>query len=791
MMKIVTLGKYFHLEVKSDINLRDPNLEVKLIKENINLIAEYQKEISDQNEHVCCSCRRLLRRKNVTKVNGLDKKSEVWQKLEAFMTECDPNFSSKQLLMCKHCKPLIRSNKMPARCVLNNLKCEPIPDEFKDLDPLSCQLIQLAKCYQTVVRLGTYTGKVPIYNSLKACKGTVFYLPLPLEKTMSTLGNAKDFRPTSLPNPELYVILNGQPTKNKTVWRSLVDVKRVQAAFNKLKDINWLYGNIEDGQSLDDVSKKVIEVANSATRTMLEKATDEDVLGFQSYTIRNLNSKMSTESDIQQYKMNNIKEDPLDNRQVHLDVMCFPTLFPSGKFGEYHSQKEKLTFAEYIKSRLLNEDSRYRLCHSYIFYYLKLKQIKELKSGIYRLLNTVKGGPMTAAQFIDGVNTNGEHLEKRLLTMMQSVRGTNQYWYLRRSEVKRMIGEYGSPTFFLTFSCAEYSSPDIKEYLHKVNDVPPSYNIGKLCTEDPVSVSRQFSLKYNEFFNRLVVKGGVLGQVVHFYFKKEYQARGAPHYHALIWIANAPVIGESKNEDVIRFIEERITCNIPNKETCPELHELVTKYQMHKCSNYCKIKKRSSKNVFVTKCKFGFPRPTCENTVLNNVKESMKSEKKIYHIKHSEEEVRINDYNPLLLLLWQANIDVQFISEASLALAEYVSGYVTKAERSHLQDLWQDVVDNPNIYSKLFKVGIKCLGSREIGLYEACDILLGEPLCRKSVTVQWVDVSMPHKRSRNVKPHQEVEDIAINDPNTEDIYEAGLVMDFYPQRPEELENVSL
>ena len=118
--------------------------------------------------------------------------------------------------------------------------------------------------------------------------------------------------------------------------------------------------------------------------------------------------------------------------------MWFPTLFPFGKFGEYHHRKEKLTFAEYIKSRLLNEDSCYRLCLSYIFY-LKLKQIKELKNGIYRLLNTVKGGTMTAAQFIDGVNTNGEHLEKRLLTMMQSVRGTNQYWYLRRSEVKRIL----------------------------------------------------------------------------------------------------------------------------------------------------------------------------------------------------------------------------------------------------------------------------------------------------------------------------------------------------------------
>ena len=66
------------------------------------------------------------------------------------------------------------------------------------------------------------------------------------------------------------------------------------------------------------------------------------------------------------------------------------------------------------------------------------------------------------------------------------------------------------------------------------------------------------------------------------------------------------VIGESKNEDVIRFIEERITCNIPNKETCPDLHELATNYQMHKCSNYCKLKKRYSKNFFVTNASSDF-----------------------------------------------------------------------------------------------------------------------------------------------------------------------------------------
>ena len=62
----------------------------------------------------------------------------------------------------------------------------------------------------------------------------MFFLPLPLDKTMSTLVNAQDFRPKSLPNPELYVIVNGQPTKNK-IWRTLVDVNSIKAAFEKLK----------------------------------------------------------------------------------------------------------------------------------------------------------------------------------------------------------------------------------------------------------------------------------------------------------------------------------------------------------------------------------------------------------------------------------------------------------------------------------------------------------------------------------------------------------------------------
>ena len=113
-------------------------------------------------------------------------------------------------------------------------------------------------------------------------------------------------------------------------------------------------------------------------------------------------------------------------------------------------------------------------------------------------------------------------------------------------------------------------------------------------------------------------------------------------------------------------------------------------------------RRRKCGNTYITRCRFGFPWQPCETAKLNPVSDSLKSCSRIYQLKRSESETRVNDYNPLLLLLWKANIDIQFIAESSLALAHYVSGYVTKAEKSSMQDLWQQISDNKSIYGRLW-----------------------------------------------------------------------------------------
>ena len=123
-----------------------------------------------------------------------------------------------------------------------------------------------------------------------------------------------------------------------------------------MQDINWLYKSVDD-DAVDNAAKQVIEVANNATNKILEKASKDNVADFQSYTIVNMQGKISTESDIDQFKLLNVKEQPLDNKLKYLNVLRFPVLFPN---GQYHPCTVQISHTEIVKSRLLNKDFHFK-----------------------------------------------------------------------------------------------------------------------------------------------------------------------------------------------------------------------------------------------------------------------------------------------------------------------------------------------------------------------------------------------------------------------------------------------
>ena len=285
----------------------------------------------------------------------------------------------------------------------------------------------------------------------------MFFLPLPLDKMLQTLDEVEDSNET-LASPELYIIVNGRPTKNKVVWCTLVDVNHIKEAVRKLREINWLYKDVKE-DCVDEAVNEVVEVVMNSSCTMLEKATKEDVAGLQCYTIRNLNSKQFTGDDIEQYKLMSVEEQPLDNRQKGLDVMCFPSPFPE-ILESATNVRLKFPIARTSNLACLTRTpvSGKTLANFYLLWH---KEMREISAGVYNILKSHNARPMSAGNMMSKLEVNDQHLEANLCSMLQTVRGTSQFWFAKQGELRCMVQEFGTPTLFLTFSCAEYESHDI------------------------------------------------------------------------------------------------------------------------------------------------------------------------------------------------------------------------------------------------------------------------------------------------------------------------------------------
>ena len=96
----------------------------------------------------------------------------------------------------------------------------------------------------------------------------------------------------------------------------------------------------------------------------------------------------------------------------------------------------------------------------------------------------------------------------------------------------------------------------------------------------------------------------------------------------MLWIEGAPLIGKDDPEHVITWIQDKITCHIPNEKSNPELHRLVARYQYISAVTIV-VEDEKFITTLITVCKFGFPRQTSVCAKVNPVEESLKSRNKI------------------------------------------------------------------------------------------------------------------------------------------------------------------
>jgi hypothetical protein len=114
------------------------------------------------------------------------------------------------------------------------------PESISVLNIFERSLIQLGKCFQTIIKLKPFKYNTKSYSDfVPAMKGIEIHLPLPCEASHD---HVRDTLPSA---DKLNILVDSFPTKEKKIWRSLVNMKKVFKALKYLKIINPNYSSFK------------------------------------------------------------------------------------------------------------------------------------------------------------------------------------------------------------------------------------------------------------------------------------------------------------------------------------------------------------------------------------------------------------------------------------------------------------------------------------------------------------------------------------------------------------------
>uniref|UniRef100_A0A0R0JAQ0 ATP-dependent DNA helicase n=1 Tax=Glycine max TaxID=3847 RepID=A0A0R0JAQ0_SOYBN len=178
---------------------------------------------------------------------------------------------------------------------------------------------------------------------------------------------------------------------------------------------------------------------------------------------------------------------------------------------------------------------------------------QELRVDKYINLNDCNNQPLT----------QGNEKGKRIV-LPSSFVGSQRYMEQLYFDGMEICAHVGFPDLFLTLTCNP-AWPEIQQQVAKSN----------LTAHDfPDVASRVFKMKLNQLMHDLK-SGHVFGPILAFVYTIEWQKRGLPHAHILIFLH--PSNKYPNPED----IDNIISAEIPNKDTDPELYQIVSNHMMH------------------------------------------------------------------------------------------------------------------------------------------------------------------------------------------------------------------
>ena len=304
-------------------------------------------------------------------------------------------------------------------------------------------------------------------------------------------------------------------------------------------------------------------------------------------------------------------------RVKYSEELAYPGVFLGQKRPDNTNRLTNVHYSDICKSELRRSDRRAAMCVENIFFKTKKLQMKILLGQSQIALRKCQGNrrTITAGQLkqpgaIDNMIHHNEGFK-----FLRALRGSPPYFEKAKKDIFAMIRQLGSATLFCSFSSAETQwihllrilgkLVDSKEYTDNELENLNWEEKSRLIQSDPVTCARHFDYQINQFIqNFLLSTEAPLGKIADWFYRVEYQQRGSPHIHMLIWLENAPTFGEDFDGDVVSFIDKIITCEKPDGN--PDLLALVNR-QVHRHSDTCRKKSKSV-------CRFNYPQPPMRST---------------------------------------------------------------------------------------------------------------------------------------------------------------------------------
>ncbi|CAG2195133.1 unnamed protein product [Mytilus edulis] len=471
--------------------------------------------------------------------------------------------------------------------------------------------------------------------------------------------------------------------------------------------------------------------------------------------------------------------------------MSFPAQFPEGLFGSFDNNRPvHLTRTRYFHARLLSGDMRFSTDSSYIFYAQYLSELEQVISKVSIALRKSSGKDTAGNNITASMLTDRNQLKSLLSTdqgykFLTPIRGTPPYWQSVLKDLLATIRQLGIPTWFATFSAADMRWSEIINLLMEQQKSTQSFEDldwtakSEILRLNPVMNAVMFDHRFHTFLKEIIIKRSIVGKVKDHFHRIEFQQRGSPHAHCLFWIEDAPLLDKADDQTI--------------STVDPELHEIVSSVQQHSKHHTKSCKKKG------TTCRFHFPRPPSEKTfisrrqsladpkikkppqqlkdhaqsVLHNLWTIINNEnlgdittdrlfaaagitqkdledasniltkRNTVTLKRSPSDLWINQYNPDLLRCWNANMDIQFITDA-YSCVMYIISYISKAEREMgivLENASKEAAaGNCNAQQAMKKVGGAYFRQREVSAQEAVYRVCGLHLKESSRKVQFVPV---------------------------------------------------